>query len=324
MIKSLQYYSNLGTPNFLSELLDRMDAVEKKDWSFLDLQQLFINQRIDGIENVTGCLKILMHIGILQKVKVDSYIISPDLDSCRTNQKQLSERFIELLFEKLIQDPFFNDIFTNEFISFDSLQKSYVINNKAFGYKYSKLRKLLIDFDFLIEHPNPKLISYLFNNEYKSIIARFSYQDKGGRKISVDDFNKSMEQKRIYGEEAENFVVEFEESRLEEKKSVEWVAKIIVNYGYDIASYDVNTDKELNRFIEVKSYSGSDVYFYLSKNELQISKRKGSSYWLYLVNRDKINNKDYEPLMIQDPYTHVFTSNQWESEAQNWKFQKIS
>ena len=75
MIKSLQYYSNLGTPNFLSELLDRMDAVEKKDWSFLDLQQLFINQRIDGIENVTGCLKILMHIDKSQFYDEERYLV---------------------------------------------------------------------------------------------------------------------------------------------------------------------------------------------------------------------------------------------------------
>ena len=322
MINKLQYYSDLGTPNFLSELLDRMHAVEKKDWQFSDLQQLFINQRIDGIKNVVGCLKLLIHIGILQETKADSYIVSPDVSPCKSDKKKLSKKFIELLFDRLVLDSNFYDIFSDEFISFDSLQKSYVIKNSAFSYKYSKLRQLLLDFDFLIK--NPKFNSYLLSNEYKADFSSFFYQDKGRRKISVDEFNKSMEQKRIYGEEAESFVVDFEEIRLNRKKTIEWVAKISVNDGYDIASYDADSDNEFNRFIEVKSYSGDDKYFYLSKNELKVSKRKGPHYWLYLVNRDKLAEKSYKPSIIQNPYENVFTSNQWEKEAQNWKFQEIN
>ena len=69
MITQLQKYSDLGTPKFLSVLLDRMLRVEKKEWQSLDLQQLFINQRIDEINNVNGPLSLLVYIGILKKLK---------------------------------------------------------------------------------------------------------------------------------------------------------------------------------------------------------------------------------------------------------------
>ena len=105
---------------------------------------------------------------------------------------------------------------------------------------------------------------------------------------------------------------------------IEWVAKISVNDGYDIASYDADSDKELNRFIEVKSYTGNDKYFYLSSNEYKTAKRRRQKYWLYLVNRDKLADRNYAPTMIQDPYINVFTSNDWEMESQNWKFKQIN
>ena len=322
MIKQLQKYSDLGTPKFLSVLLDRMLRVEKKEWQSLDLQQLFINQRIDEINNVTGPLSLLVYIGILKEIKKNTYLISAAIEPFISDESKLSNKFIELLFDKLVLDSNFYDIFSDEFISFDSKLNSYTIKNSAFGYKYSKLRQLLLDFDFITN--NSQLhSSYLLNNLYKDKFNSFFHQDTSKRKISVDEFNSSMEQKRIYGEEAESFVVNFEYNRLNSKQSIEWVAKMTVNDGYDIASYDIETDKNFNRFIEVKSYAGNNKYFYLSANELKVSKRIKQNYWLYLVNRDKLSEVGYVPTMIQNPYEIVFTSGDWEMEAQNWKFEEI-
>ena len=161
MIKELQKYNDLGTPSFLLGLIERVDAIEKKSWLLSELQQLFLNQKIDDIGNVTGSIKLLMHIGVLLETTNKSYIISPEISSCKTNRHKLSKEFIRLLFDKLMADPDFYDIFSYKFISFDSLQKSYVIRNSAFGYKYSRLRQLLVDFDFLIDYP--KINSYLIN-----------------------------------------------------------------------------------------------------------------------------------------------------------------
>ena len=98
------------------------------------------------------------------------------------------------------------------------------------------------------------------------------------RRISVEDFEKTLKQKEIYGHEAEKFVFLFEKSRLM-NKNIDWVAKYVVNAGYDIASFNSKEDNEFNRFIEVKSYEGKMPYFYWSKNEIKVAQLYKNNYW---------------------------------------------
>ena len=325
MIKRLQEFSNLGTPDFIFELVKCLESFKSKgvNCTFSDLVPLFTNQKIDGISRIDGCISLAIAINFV--TNKGGYLDFPaSISALKNDKKKLSKKFVELLFEKLLVDVNYPKIFSNEFMSFDSSVNAYIIKNSAFSFKYSRLRQLLLDFDFLIKHPVSEINAYLINSEYKSLFVDTFKHENNKRKISVDEFNLSMEQKRIYGEEAESFVMDFEESRLNMNKSIEWVAKYIVNAGYDIASYDNDDDDNTNRFIEVKSYTGNDKYFYLSSNEYKTAKRRRQKYWLYLVNRDKLADRNYAPTMIQDPYINVFTSNDWEMESQNWKFKQIN
>ena len=143
------------------------------------------------------------------------------------------------------------------------------------------------------------------------------------KKISPEEFEKEQEQKRINGIEAEKFVLAFENKRLGEKH-IDWVAQYIVNEGYDIASYNKLDDLDYNRFIEVKSYEGKIPYFYWSRNEVDVAKRKSEKYWIYLVNRAKMNNKDYEPIMKQNPIMSVLNNENWDKQVENYKIKLIS
>ncbi|PWG06308.1 DUF3883 domain-containing protein [Polaribacter aquimarinus] len=143
------------------------------------------------------------------------------------------------------------------------------------------------------------------------------------KKISPEEFEKEQEQKRINGIEAEKFVLAFENKRLGEKQ-IDWVAQYIVNEGYDIASYNKIDDIEYNRFIEVKSYEGKIPYFYWSRNEVNVAKRKLEKYWIYLVNRSEMNNKDYEPIMKQNPIESVLNNENWDKQVENYKIKLIS
>lgn len=140
-------------------------------------------------------------------------------------------------------------------------------------------------------------------------------------KISPEEFKKEQEQKQIYGEEAERFVLEYEKERLKNKKEIDWVAKYVVNEGYDIASYNEIDDEYPNRFIEVKSYDGPKGYFYWSRNEYQVAKLKGENYWIYLVNRSKIKNYGYEPERYQDPFNTILGNHNidWIEEVDKYK-----
>ena len=125
------------------------------------------------------------------------------------------------------------------------------------------------------------------------------------RKIGIEALQRSLEQKQIHGEEAEKFVLEFEDKRLNGGKIPYWVAKYFTNDGYDIASYEDETSEEHNRFIEVKSYRGKP-YFFWSRNEMDTARIRKRSYYIYLVNRDSMKNPDYAPMIIRDPYNNIY------------------
>jgi len=134
-----------------------------------------------------------------------------------------------------------------------------------------------------------------------------------------------MEQKQIYGEEAEKFVLNFEFIRLKKQKEIDWVAEYIVNEGYDIASYNHESDELLNRFIEVKSYDGETPYFFWSRNEYSVAKRKKDDYWLYLVNRSEMNREDYVPIMVQNPFDTILRDDEvWDKQIEKYKIEFIS
>jgi len=143
------------------------------------------------------------------------------------------------------------------------------------------------------------------------------------RKILPEEFEKEQEKKRINGLEAEKFVLDFEQRRLKSKKGIEWVAQYVVNAGYDVASYNNVDDKSQNRFIEVKSYDGPKPYFYWSRNEYTVAKRKKKEYWLYLVNRGEMNDVNYKPLMLQDPFNGILKNDVWHKQIDKYKISKI-
>ena len=117
--------------------------------------------------------------------------------------------------------------------------------------------------------------------------------------------------------------MEFEKKRLGDKQ-IDWVAQYIVNEGYDIASYNEEDDEEYNRFIEVKSYDGNTPYFFWSRNEFNVAKRKSKKYWVYLVNRTEMNNENYEPIMKQNPIESILNNEDWKKQIEKYKIEMNS
>lgn len=125
--------------------------------------------------------------------------------------------------------------------------------------------------------------------------------------MTLKELKKKLENQEISGRNAEEFVVDFEKKRLEseglftEANLVTSISEEIANAGYDILSFS-GPSLTPNRFIEVKSVS-EDLNFYLSHNELEISRKIGEEYFIYLVNQ---KNKDKIYLdIIKNPYNII-------------------
>lgn len=318
MLKELRKYSNLGTPSFFYELLCSIRGNAHQTWSLDDLKLLFHNRIIDGRSIFDGCFEIAIHIKFLIPNN-DLICVNESLLNSVSSEKHIVDRFNQLLLLSLKEDEDFFDVFSSNYLSYDIIYKSIQISNSAFGFKFANLKQLLLDFDIIRDHPTPEINSYIINNRYKKLFDKTLLPEIKKRRIGVEELHAQMSQQQIFGEEAEKFVYEFEQKRLNHKCKVDWIAQYVANEGYDIVSYDNDTDQEYNRFIEVKSYDGGTPYFYWSRNEFQVAKHRQDNYWVYLVNRTEMNSPDYSPMMIQNPYKEIIEKENWNREIDKYR-----
>lgn len=87
--------------------------------------------------------------------------------------------------------------------------------------------------------------------------------------------------------------------------------------GYDILSFQGVTSQRLDRYIEVKTYSGQP-HFFLSDGEQAAALKYGTNYCLYLVDLLQISSPGYQPLIIQDPLNSLDAH--WQEKVQRREF----
>jgi len=322
MLKDLRKYSNLGTPNYFFDLLNTLKKTRETNWEISDVEKLYYNRVVDGRNVYDGCIDLGLKIEVLV-LEGKIITLNKNIAGFLKSIDQFSDKFIEYLFHSLVEDEDFLNIFSSENLTYDIVYKSLQIGNSAFGLKFSNFKQLLIDFGAIKAHPSLHLNYYLINDRYKKLFDKTILPEIKKRKIGIDEFKRAMELQQIYGEEAEKFVLAFEKKRLE-GKPVEWIAEYIVNEGYDIASYNEMNNVRYNRFIEVKSYDGPKPYFYWSRNEYTVAKRKKQEYWLYLVNRSEMNDENYKPLMLQDPFNGILKNDDWDKQVDKYIIKFIS
>jgi hypothetical protein len=143
--------------------------------------------------------------------------------------------------------------------------------------------------------------------------------------IDEDTFLELLGQKKLHGIIAEEFVQETEKARLislgreDLAGLVRRVAEHNVAAGYDILSFDgKKSSLSPDRFIEVKGNYSDQLIFYISKNELNVAKRKKNKYWLYCVLN--VNFPDLKKIiMFKNPYKAIFKSKKIKVEPVLWK-----
>lgn len=309
MLEELRRYENLGTPLYFWELLSQV-AIPDQQWKEEDVSIFFYNRIINNRDVFDGCIPFLIECEIIT-VNDDGFLeIDSSLKGCLVNEQYLKNKILERLFIKLSTDNEFHGIFNSSNISYDIIYNFVQIDNSAFKFKFSNFKQLLLDFDFLYTHPDTKLKKYIVNTKYKKLFDKNILPEIKKLKIGLDELDNKLAQQRIYGEEAEEFVVEFEKNRLKDFPNYKRIAKISdydVAAGYDVVSFNDGDSKVHDRFIEVKSYVGNFNFFW-SENEINVARIKSSQYFLYLVNRDKMEQSGYVPEIIQDPYLDVYSN----------------
>lgn len=318
MLNDLKKYDNLGTPNYfylLSKKVSQYDGY----WSLKNLNELFANQVIDGRMKFDGCLVFAISIQLILN-KEEGFLLNPLFKEALVNDKYLQNKLLEQIFLLLSSTEEFHEIFNSKNISYDIIYNKIQINNSAFKFKYASFKQLLIDFEFITPHPDSHIKKYIIEGKYKKLFDRHILPSIKQEMYGIDELKKQIERNNIHGEEAEQYVLKFEKNRLSKHSNINKIEKIsdyYVNAGYDLVSFNTISCEEINRFIEVKSFSGNESFFW-SRNEIEVSKLKEDNYYLYLVDRSKMNKKEYIPTIIQNPYKNILQKDEWKKRIEKY------
>lgn len=304
---------------------------------------MFENLKLD---NIYAFLK-LVHDNELYSNAVSSY-------SVYYTEMELTEKFIteiELIYDsgkgRKLTERIFNK--NGELINKDELKKLLINMLLRNDCKYSEsVNKFFELFDFVdgkyIYTPNEE------NRLKQSGIRNFLYelgvvelQDNNKTyELNIDSSFLPSEKLNLFqlspeiliillrinkeiGEKAELCVMDYERNRLKNNDKLlsmlEHVALTDVNAGYDILSWELTANTQVNipRYIEVKAIPiKNNSRFFWSMNEIETARKYRDRYSLYLVPRikDKFLINDIQ--IIVNPVVEIFEGSNWKSKVENY------
>jgi Domain of unknown function (DUF3883) len=325
MLKELSKYENLGTPKVFHEIFKLIEE-NKQSWTPKSLKEYFFNRIIDGQSIFDGCVPFALSIGAILKAHDETVSLSSSLQTTLINEKYFSFKLLEMVFSAVKDDDIFHEIFNSRTMSFDVIYDQIQIDRGAFQFRFANFRHLLLSFSFLQEHPEPTICKFIIHHKYRKLFNSSLLPEIKRRKIGIEQLEKMLAQKQIYGTEAEEYVLNYEMKRLEghpKISAVQIISAIDTAAGFDIVSFDAIESHAHDRFIEVKSYAGQPS-FHWSRNEIEKASYMKNLYFLYLVDRAKMKDDGYEPLKIQNPHDCILSNGaSWEKRVEEYFFRKL-
>jgi len=323
MIDTILETANLGNTTQIQYILNLL----KKDSFTIDgLKTACLSNHYDFAHSFEGIMLLLEWLKIIQ---INNNFASLNMDIEFVKEGHVSSHFFQLLFDQLLKDKVLS-AFLNQFnISYDDKEELIVINNYLIDFRFSQFRNILINLNFFI---TDKLVKnrFIINNDYKKLFFSIIIpliESSSHRKITLEELKKQQDIQGQLGKDAEEIILGYEKNRLKghvNTDNIRIISTDDINAGYDIQSYQDIHSLIINRFIEVKSFS-DNTGFYWSKNEISISIIKEDQYYLYLVDRDKMKKKGYEPIVIQDPYSNILLNEkEWDKRVEKYYFQLMT
>jgi len=316
----LQRFDNLGHKNDLTFVLfkglNSKVAVEKKHLvRFCGSNSFSLNLSILGVLSLLEYIKFIKYVK--GKIHVNETLFNPQ--KFDANNYFENQHFYNCLFNALDADGVLSILFSHRNIHFDNVSGRFFIKNHLIPFKLHSIRNLLLSLGFFnkYEANDQLIISTRFTLLFERLIEGLKYK----KNLTKQDLKESLELRDKLGLEAELFVLEFENKRLKDHpfaKRIKRISDEDVCAGYDIESFSDSFSVFPNRFIEVKSYSES-ISFFWSRNEVEKAKSLREEYYLYLVDRSKLAEKDYKPKILQDPWSKIMKSDYWLKDTESWK-----
>ena len=305
-LKNLEYQGGKDGLIFLICNVIGEKKISKKDAEVICSHS--IGKRYWPIDDlVTYCTSF----GWIQVIEGKLFVV-PEIVTNINNEDEVNKLLISSTITQLFETQTINP----DMFFYDVVEDSYAFKNEFFPLALSCVRNVLISQGFLIPMRKTQSTQFYIDSSYNSLISKQCKKQQ--TLLTLEALKRRLADNEIKGEQAEKFVLEFEQKRLNVPlcKKVKQISPIDVSAGYDIISFNSKCSLEYDRFIEVKATEGER--FYWSKNEYEIAKLKGDNYYLYLVDLSKINCKDYAPTIIKNPAVSIMQSEEWLIETQSY------
>ena len=278
------------------------------------IERSYLNHAIDFYDNFS-------FLSTLELIKVSSGKIIPSktINSLQLiqNKQGKSNKLKSILLKELIQksdNPQIHEF--KDYCSKFSIDGNVIFYapNLTNRLKYAGIRNFLMELGFVKK--DYKKDVYFIYNEYNDLFIKLA------RRIAVltpEALAAIQERQLELGNKAEERIIAYEKERWMDyphiTKKIAHIAKINVNAGYDIESFNKNkAEKEgfEKIYIEVKAISALQKKFYWSANEIRTARKLKLSYYLYLLPIGMNEQFDIDNLqIIQNPYESVYLSSAW-------------
>lgn len=272
----------------IKKTLKLFELVQKSSYSLEEIKGYYSNDSV-MIINLKDTVLLYKALGMLEE---QEGIVRVAINKFSINR----ESFISELLTRIVKENLVN------FLSFEA---DYLLN---INYGLYALRNFLLA-ENLISHYHINNL-YLVSESHKDSLNKFAK-----KKISKEQLLENLEKQNEYGEKAEILVIDYEKQRLNGKSPILHIALEDAGAGYDIKSYVNEESKEHDKYIEVKCYSPETKRFFISRNEIETSKKLGNHYFLYLV--DSTFNEP--PIIIPNPYDNIFNNTDVEKVVESYQ-----
>lgn len=323
MLIDISNYNNLGNINEIEFMITKI--LSANCTKIEDIENYCLYNSVYIRMPVKGILSLLKYISLIEIQENSVYLNKKGIGLNKKLRKGsvLTPLIATDLINKLICSNNSDIMFDINKIKHNKTSNTYVIRNSAIPIKFSNLRNLMINIG-IFQMDRYWKNNLIINNKY---LIYFKNAIKNRRlTMDLEELKKQLIKRQELGDEAELFVVKYELKRLRNhstKQKISRISEIDVTAGYDIISFNSTNSIDIDRYIEVKSYN-MNIGFYWSDNEIKVSENLRDKYFIYLVDRDKMNDVGYKPIVIKNPYENIYNSNIWKKEPQSWFLEPIS
>lgn len=258
-----------------------------------------------------GALELLVNVGVLQS---DGESLQPGAKFPHVAEaNDVSLALSTLLVGSLAGSSEIESVFPPESLSWGDDNGGLNLHLSKVPISGFPLVKLFRDLGMVLDSADATALLKIqqpFSELLLSALSTTTGRHRTTRMFSPERLAILQQAQADQGARGEAFAFAWEQERLRNHPRLTLVQRIsLMNTaaGYDIESFEGPKSVLLDRFIEVKSYKGAERFF-LSLGEMEAARELADSYYLYLVDMDRLGSSGYSPIVIRNPVSELYDS----------------